>query len=364
MSVDINQECKVPAFNYFQVTQQFWYNYMDEDLFEIALDSINKNFKNILDAQKGKVIEELNSLQFDIENFDNYNSNVTLSIAKLNALSEKYVNNDNNYEISIDADLDALETAMDNVKRLRDLLKDIDNKTNSSVSSQLVEIKSKFIELQQKKSALEKLIDENKKSNDDYNLTTTKSIKDFETQISQLQSDITKIDVSIFELKAKMKLEEIKSKHYKKLLDSHEKDFKLKKIVQTGENKFLQLQLRQLEEELKKNDEEEIVRVLTAEFNEKNRKKMKGKEFTSNSSSNMKSKEGYLDQAELDDDTYPITEEDLYDGNKYYQDIKKILSGTESISSKKSKLFSKVKDGYTDVLTVDSKTINNNLEKL
>ena len=359
MNEDINQECKVVAFEYFQKKQD-WYDFMEVS-FDNALDSIHDNFKNILDAQKGKVIVELNSLRFDIENFDR--SNVTSSIAELKALSEKYVNNDNNYEISIDDVLNALNTATDKVKILKDALAAVEEKTRSSATSQLAELESRQSALQQNKSALEKLIDEKKKTNDDYNLKTNKSIEEFEKQISLLQSDITKIDVSILELIAKMNLEEIKSKHYKKLLDSHENEFKLKNIVQTGENKFLQLQLSQLEEELKKNDEEEIVRVLTAKFNEKNRKKMKGKEFTSNSSSNVNSKR-YLDEDETKEGKYRISDEDLYDGNKYYQDIKKILSGTESISSKKSKLFSKVKDGYTDVLTVDSKTINNNLEKL
>ena len=268
---------------------------------------------------------------------------------------------DSNYEISIVDDLGKLKAPLAKLKTLKDNIAAVNEETKSSVSSQLAELRLKFTELQEKKNALEKLIDKNKKSNDDYNSKTNKSIKDFETQISQLQSDITKIDVSILELIAKMKLEEIKSKHYKKLLDSHENEFKLKKIVQTGENKFLQLQLRQLEEELKKNDEAEIVRVLTAEFNEKNRKKMKGKEFTSNiGSSNVNSK-GWLDQAELDDGKYPITEKDLYDNNTYYQEIKRIISGEEAISDQKSKIFSKP---YTNVLTVDSKTINDKLAKL
>ena len=360
MSVDINQKCKVPAFEYFQVTHQNWYNFM-QGSFNIALDSIHDNFKNRLDAQKGKVIVELNRPKFDIESFDDYNKKVTFTIAELNTLSMKYVINDNNYEISIDDDLNALNAAMDKVKILKDALAAVEKSTKTTTASQIADLESNQQGLKNEISRLEKLNDENKIKNKVYNLTTTQSIKEVETQISQLQSDITKFGVSIFELIAKMNLAEIKNKHYKKILDSHENEFKLKKIVQTGENKFHELQLRQLEEEEEKNGEEEIVRVLTAEFNEKNREKMKGKEFTSNiGSSNVNSK-GWLDQAELDDVKYKIKNDDLYAGNKYYEDIRDILSGEEAISDQKSKIFSKP---YTNVLTVDSKTINDKLAKL
>ena len=85
----MNEKCKVPAFEYFQKKPD-WYNFMQVS-FNGALDSINKNFKNILDAQKGKVIVELKQLKFDIESFDDYYNKVTLSITKLNTSSSLVV---------------------------------------------------------------------------------------------------------------------------------------------------------------------------------------------------------------------------------------------------------------------------------
>ena len=350
----MGEECKVTAFEYFQ----------NDDNWESHLRQIDtmiptEIYRKLLEI-KGNFNVAIGILQND--RGDSLKKDINI----LNDLTKKYLETDNKqFDIEIPETTigECIKISTEIEEKREELRKlpggDKENEINS-IGDEISKLKLQLEALIRSNEKKETLAREEKSMIEE-------EITKLETQIDGTTGEITKLDITLLDIKAKEKLEEIKIKHYEKLLESNENEFKLKEMTKKGETTFLEVQLKQLKEQLEENDEEKIVKKFEEAQQNDIRKKINQNKnlslYTKSGSSEGKD-DDYLNSDEMSGD-YALEKKDLYKGNKTYEEMGAILSGSSDlITMGKPKIFSKVLKGYTNVLTVNSKKFNDKLEKI
>lgn len=363
MSTVIKEECKVPAFEYFQIDNTKWYSDLTVG-FNIATDNIFNNYKKQLDIEKKSVNKEIITIE------DNSDELVKV-LGQLNEISNKYLlsENENYYNINLNKQIEQYISAYE-------IFKDKKNIIETLAGPEVInntDLENSISQLTQEIKVLISLINEKTEDHEEYVKSANITIKELEEIIIEITKKIAQLDISILEFIAKKNLEDIRIKHYDKLFESYKTSYETEKEKNKNDLEELKKTLQQKEKQLEMLSDDKIKERVKQEF--------KTKTISDATESNNSTQEKgtrrsvivgnpYFDNSIINDKfplppEYEMTEEILYNGNDNFRNIGTLLLDKDknALTSKESKLFSMKEKGFDSVVTINMNNINNELEK-
>ena len=361
MNTVIKEECKVPAFEYFQIDNTNWYSDLTIG-FNIATNNIFNNYKKQLDIEKKSVNKEIITIE------DNSDELVKV-LGQLNEISNKYLLKKNDFDINLTEQIEQYISAYEIFKDKKNIIEAL---TGPEVINN-TDLENSISQLTQEIKVLISLINKQTEDQEEYVKLANITIKELEEIIIEITKKIAQLDISILEFIAKKNLEDIRIKHYDKLFESYKTSYETEKEKNKNDLEELKKTLQQKEKQLEMLSDDKIKERVTQEFKSKTISDATGSNISAQEKETRRSVivgNPYFDNSIINDkfpipDEYEMTEEILYNGNDNFRNIGRLLLDKDknALTSKESKLFSMKEKGFDSVVTINMNNINNELEK-
>lgn len=357
----MGEECKVPAFKYFQIDNTEWYSKLTVD-FNNATDNIFNNYIQQLNIKKNIVNTEIISIE-------DKSDKLVEVLGKLNEISNKYLLKKNDFDINLTEQIGQYISAYEIFKEKKQIIETL---TGPEVTNN-TDLENSISQLTQEIELRISFIENRTEYHENYVESGNITIKELEEIIIEITKKIAQLDISILEFIAKKNLEDIRIKHYHKLFESYKTSYETEKEKNKNDLEELKKTLQQKEKQLEMLSDDKIKERVKQEF--------KTKTISDATESNNSTQEKgtrksvvvdnpYFDNSIINDKfplppEYEMTEDILYNGNDNFKNIGILLldKDKKALTSKESKLFSMKEKGFDSVVTINMNNINNELEK-
>lgn len=357
----MGEECEVQEFKYFQNQPRNWIT----DFTSFHNNIPTAIYRQFLDI-KSNFDTAISELQ------DNNGASLKDTIQKINDLTKIYLKEFND-RFNIEIPNEMINGCIQISNKIGEKTEELKKLPGGDKAVEIQDVEQKIIQLQKDLKALIDSNDENnileKQQIDDLN----RVIENLKTQIDNLNGEITRLHISLLDLKAKKNLQDIKIKHHTKLLESYESTY-------NKEQEKMKKDIEELEKKIENNNKE-LEMLSDDKIKEKVRQEFKAKTISDATGSNDSAQEKetrksvvvdnpYFDNSIINGKfpvppEYKMTEEILYNGNDNFRNIGRLLLDKDknALTSKESKLFSMKENGFDSVVTINMNNINNELEK-